>query len=337
MAGRKYTTENRYRYGFNGKENDSEVKGEGNQQDYGMRIFDSRLGRFLSVDPLTKEYPWYTPYSFAGNKPIEAIDLDGAEEYYINEKSRLMYQIDLHYRVEKETPEIVAYRNETILRADIYGGGHIGPRWLIEQKVHSITAQYNKAVGENIRGGIFGAAGYLIGGDELSFKGAVLDNAATAVVALQKPTETLSIVASQKQASMANKNTSVTKPNTGKYKTTPTLQQKRETSITSEAIVRSKLKGELAADEILMEKPRFYINDGKNWTTPDFAIYNTTTHQFVRIPDAKNGGADLRKGQNTLNTQGGEFRGSSRYPEAQPQSIRPGLVTKEKTTLPYSN
>lgn len=35
-------------------------------QDYGMRIYDSRLGRFLSVDPLTQSYPWYTPYQYAG-------------------------------------------------------------------------------------------------------------------------------------------------------------------------------------------------------------------------------------------------------------------------------
>jgi hypothetical protein len=37
----------------------------------------------LSVDPLTKSYPWYTPYQFAGNKPIAAIDLDGLEELYV--------------------------------------------------------------------------------------------------------------------------------------------------------------------------------------------------------------------------------------------------------------
>jgi RHS repeat-associated protein len=72
-----------YRYGFNGKENDNEVKGNGNQQDYGMRIYDPRLGRFLSVDPLAPEYPWYTPYQFAGNKPIWAIDLDGLEEFFV--------------------------------------------------------------------------------------------------------------------------------------------------------------------------------------------------------------------------------------------------------------
>ena len=68
-----------YRYGFNGKENDNEVKGNGNQQDYGMRIYDTRLGRFLSVDPITKSYPWLTPYQFASNRPVDGIDLDGLE------------------------------------------------------------------------------------------------------------------------------------------------------------------------------------------------------------------------------------------------------------------
>jgi RHS repeat-associated protein len=79
MPGRKYTAVGGYRYGFNGKENDNEVKGEGNQQDYGMRIYDPRLGRFLSVDPIIKEYPELTPYQFASNTPIRAIDLDGTE------------------------------------------------------------------------------------------------------------------------------------------------------------------------------------------------------------------------------------------------------------------
>ncbi|HET9057249.1 MAG TPA: RHS repeat-associated core domain-containing protein [Chitinophagaceae bacterium] len=78
QPGRQYGTKGRYL--FNGKEQDPEVKGEGTQYDYGFRIYDPRLGRFLSVDPLTKTYPWYTPYQFAGNKPIWAIDLDGLEE-----------------------------------------------------------------------------------------------------------------------------------------------------------------------------------------------------------------------------------------------------------------
>ncbi|HLP39530.1 RHS repeat-associated core domain-containing protein [Lacibacter sp.] len=78
MPGRKFVS-GAYRYGFNGKENDDEVKGEGNFQDYGLRFYDSRLGRFLSFDPLAASYPFYTPYQFAGNMPIKFIDLDGGE------------------------------------------------------------------------------------------------------------------------------------------------------------------------------------------------------------------------------------------------------------------
>jgi RHS repeat-associated protein len=75
--------ESKYKYGFNGKENDNEVKGgDGTQQDYGMRVYDNRLGRFLSVDPLTQSFPFYTPYQFAGNTPIQAIDIDGLEDIH---------------------------------------------------------------------------------------------------------------------------------------------------------------------------------------------------------------------------------------------------------------
>lgn len=45
-----------------------------------MRIYDARLGRFLSVDPLTKEYPWNSTYSFAENDVIRSIDVEGAEK-----------------------------------------------------------------------------------------------------------------------------------------------------------------------------------------------------------------------------------------------------------------
>ncbi len=81
MNGRNWNTSG-YRFGFNGKENDNEVKGDGNQQDYGMRIYDPRIGKFLSVDPLFRKYPELSTYQFASNTPIQAIDLDGLEAYY---------------------------------------------------------------------------------------------------------------------------------------------------------------------------------------------------------------------------------------------------------------
>src|ERR1700743_3237166 len=62
MPGRSFssTAAGNYRYGFNGKENDNEVKGVGNEIDYGMRVYDPRVGRFLSDDPLTAKYPYLT-------------------------------------------------------------------------------------------------------------------------------------------------------------------------------------------------------------------------------------------------------------------------------------
>jgi len=74
----------KYRYGFNGKENDNEVKGVGAQYDYGFRIYDTRIGRFLSVDPLFQSYPWLTTYQFAENSPIQFVDIDGRESGWID-------------------------------------------------------------------------------------------------------------------------------------------------------------------------------------------------------------------------------------------------------------
>jgi RHS repeat-associated protein len=65
-----------YRYGFNGKPTDRELN---DWQDYGMRMYNARIGRFFTPDPLQSEYPMLTPYQFAGNTPIWAIDLDGLE------------------------------------------------------------------------------------------------------------------------------------------------------------------------------------------------------------------------------------------------------------------
>ncbi|MEM6525260.1 MAG: PKD domain-containing protein [Bacteroidota bacterium] len=66
--------------------------------DYGFRIYNPSVGRFLSVDPLTSSYPWYTPYQFAGNTPIQAIDLDGLEEYKIHSK----WLSDLFYSTKRK-------------------------------------------------------------------------------------------------------------------------------------------------------------------------------------------------------------------------------------------
>jgi RHS repeat-associated protein len=58
-------------------EKDDEVKGQGNSYDFGARIYDPRVGRFLSLDPLIKDFPNLSPYAYAANNPTLYVDEDG--------------------------------------------------------------------------------------------------------------------------------------------------------------------------------------------------------------------------------------------------------------------
>jgi len=56
QPGRSYNSSD-YRYGFNGKEKDDNGEFGMTTYDYGFRIYNPALGKFLSTDPLTKSYP----------------------------------------------------------------------------------------------------------------------------------------------------------------------------------------------------------------------------------------------------------------------------------------
>ncbi len=82
MVGRSFSNEG-YRFGFNGKENDNEVKGDANSYNFDARMLDPRLGRWLSVDPKAGKYPSESPFVFVGNSPLIAIDPDGEEKVVV--------------------------------------------------------------------------------------------------------------------------------------------------------------------------------------------------------------------------------------------------------------
>ncbi|GIV44930.1 MAG: hypothetical protein KatS3mg035_2053 [Bacteroidia bacterium] len=81
MEGRNLEITN-YRFGFQGQEGDDEVFGKNNLWAYKYRLHDARLGRFFSVDPLEKNFPWNSSYGFSENCVISCIELEGAERYY---------------------------------------------------------------------------------------------------------------------------------------------------------------------------------------------------------------------------------------------------------------
>ena len=65
-----------YIYGYQGSERDDEVKGEGNSYTTEFRQLDPRLGRWLSLDPVT--HCWQSPYNSMDNNPVWHTDKLGS-------------------------------------------------------------------------------------------------------------------------------------------------------------------------------------------------------------------------------------------------------------------
>jgi RHS repeat-associated protein len=70
-------------FGFNGMEKINEQYGEGNAYDFGERIYDGRIARFLSTDKFERKFSSWSPYIFAGNSPIWGIDVKGDSLYIL--------------------------------------------------------------------------------------------------------------------------------------------------------------------------------------------------------------------------------------------------------------
>ena len=77
-----------YRYGYNGQEGDDEIYGDNLDYAFKYRMYDARIGRFWSVDPLRNDYPWNSTYAFAENSPIAFFELEGLEKIYFWSQNR---------------------------------------------------------------------------------------------------------------------------------------------------------------------------------------------------------------------------------------------------------
>lgn len=71
-----------YRYGFQGQEL---VSPEEDLTSFKFRNMEPLLARFISVDPLYREYAWMSPFAFAENDPIRSIDLEGRERLIVTQ------------------------------------------------------------------------------------------------------------------------------------------------------------------------------------------------------------------------------------------------------------
>lgn len=64
-----------YRYGFQEQEKQEET----GWSSFKWRNYDSSMGRFFNIDPLSEKYEFWSPYTFSGNRVVDARELEGLE------------------------------------------------------------------------------------------------------------------------------------------------------------------------------------------------------------------------------------------------------------------
>lgn len=80
----RHAQEPDYKYGFNGMEKLDELHdNSADSYDFGARIYDARLGRWLSTDALATSKPDISPYQAFRNCPLVFKDPDGKDEWNV--------------------------------------------------------------------------------------------------------------------------------------------------------------------------------------------------------------------------------------------------------------
>jgi RHS repeat-associated protein len=77
-------TNSAFRYGYTRHEKLDEINGKGNTVDMGNRMLFATIGRTPSQDPEKDKYVGISPFAYAINNPINAIDPDGRVVIFIN-------------------------------------------------------------------------------------------------------------------------------------------------------------------------------------------------------------------------------------------------------------
>jgi RHS repeat-associated protein len=94
-----------YRHGYQGSEKDNETKGGGNSYTTFYRQLDPRVGRWFSIDPVTK--PTFGSYNSMSNNPNIRIDPKGNDDYKLDKDGN----IALKRKTKSENDKLIGTRN----------------------------------------------------------------------------------------------------------------------------------------------------------------------------------------------------------------------------------
>ncbi len=76
-------------YKFSGKEKDEETS----YSYFGARYYMSDVSVWLSVDPMRDKYPYQSPFSYVGNRPVMVIDPKGEDEWDVDKATGNMQNV----------------------------------------------------------------------------------------------------------------------------------------------------------------------------------------------------------------------------------------------------
>jgi RHS repeat-associated protein len=148
MPGRNLNASD-YRFGFNGAEKDDEWTGNtGSHLSFKYRIYDSRIAKFLSVDPLWKKYPSLTTYQFSSLNPIWMREIEGLEGAVSNaiQDSMHMEHHDLASDSEFMKGQMQAEATGLLIYVAAFGGFYVAPYvipYLAEGALITLTTAKN--------------------------------------------------------------------------------------------------------------------------------------------------------------------------------------------------
>ena len=103
-----------YRYNYQGQEQDEET----GHHAFELRMYDSRINRWLSPDPAGQ---YHSPYMSMGNNWISRIDPDGGEDYYRDADGNIIYDETINNEKEfLESGKIGKYLGKTYQENNTY-------------------------------------------------------------------------------------------------------------------------------------------------------------------------------------------------------------------------